>query len=97
MLLPGLYRAENDDSIYDQYRIDIRVKETEKSYIFTLEDFKSRYSGAHIEMFFSKSKRVVIRKDKGGHAMRIWSNSDFTIYPYQAGIPYWFRRLEETK
>lgn len=97
MLKPGLYTAENDDSIFDQYRIDIRVKETEKSYIFTLEDFKSRYSGAHIETLFSKSKRAVIKKDKGGHAMRIWSDSDFTIYPFQAGIPYWFRRVEEAR
>ena len=95
MLKPGIYVAENDDSIYDQYKITMEVKETEKSYIFHLVEFKSRYSGAHIEMLFKNSKRVVIRKDKGGHAMRVWSDRDFTIYPYQAGIPYWFKRIEE--
>lgn len=96
MLKPGIYLAENNDSIFDEYKITMEVKETEKSYIFQLVEFKSRYSAAHIEMLFKKSKRVVIRKYKGGHAMRIWSDEDFTFYPYQAGIPYWFKRVEET-
>ena len=95
MLKPGIYLAENNDSIFDEYKITMEVKETEKSYIFQLVEFKSRYSAAHIEMLFKKSKRVVIKKNKGGHAMRIWSDEDFTFYPYQAGIPYWFKRLEE--
>lgn len=95
MLKPGIYVAENGDSKYDQHKITMEVKETEKSYIFRLVEFKSRYSGAHIEMLFKNSKRVVIRKDKGGHGICIWSDSDFTLYPYQAGIPYWFKRIEE--
>lgn len=95
MLKPGIYLAENDESIWDSYKITMEVKETEKSYIFHLVEFKSRYSGAHIEMLFKNSKRVVIRKDKGGHGICIWSDSDFTLYPYQAGIPYWFKRIEE--
>lgn len=73
----------------------MEVKETEKSFIFHLAEFKSRYSGAHIETLFRNSKRVVIRKDKGGHAIQVWSDRDFTFYPYQAGIPYWFKRMEE--
>lgn len=93
-LISGLYKAVNNDSIYDAYEITMEVKETEKAYIFQLVDFQSRYSGAHIEMLFKKSKRVVIRKDKGGHAMRVWSDHDFTFYPYQAGVPYWFERIE---
>lgn len=92
-LTPGLYKAVNGDSIFDEYEITMQVKETEKSYIFQLVDFKSRYSAAHIEMLFKKSKRVVIRKDKGGHAMRVWSDHDFTIYPFQAGVPYWFEKV----
>lgn len=95
MLKPGIYLAENDESIWDSYKITMEVKETEKSYIFRLVEFKSRYSGAHIEMLFKNSKRVVIRKDKGGHGICIWSDSDFTLYPYQAGIPYWFKRIEK--
>lgn len=95
MLKPGIYLAENNDSIFDEYKLTMEVKETEKSYIFQLVEFKSRYGAAHIEMLFNKSKRVVIKKNKGGHAMQIWSDEDFTFYPYQAGIPYWFKRAEE--
>lgn len=68
MLKPGIYLAENDESIWDSYKITMEVKETEKSYIFRLVEFKSRYSGAHIEMLFKNSKRVVIRKDWAGTA-----------------------------
>ena len=30
-----------------------------------------------------------------GHAMRIWSDHDFTLYPYQAGIPFHFEWVGE--
>lgn len=97
MLKQGLYKAVNADAVcyMDEYEITIDVKETEKSYIFRLVEFISRYSGAHIEMLFKKSKRVVIQKNKGGHAMRVWSDHDFTFYPYQAGVPYWFKKVSE--
>ncbi len=73
------------------------VKETEKSFIFELLSFNSRYAGAHIEMLFAKSKKVIINKNKGGHAMRIWEDNCFTFYPYQAGVPYMFYLQEEKK
>lgn len=94
MLLPGQYIAEKTDYIWDSYRIKMEVKETEKSYIFSLIDFQSRYSGAHIAMLFSKSKRFLLRKNKGGHAIRVWNNKSFTLYPYQAGIPYLFEKID---
>lgn len=46
MLRQGLYIAENDESIWNAYTIEMRVKETEKSYIFELVEFKSRYAAA---------------------------------------------------
>lgn len=95
MLRQGLYIAENDESIWNAYTIEMRVKETEKSYIFELVEFKSRYAAAHIETLFSKSKRVVLRKNKGGHGMRVWGEDNFTFYPYQAGIPYYFELAKE--
>ena len=95
MLRQGLYVAENDDSIWNAYSIEMRVKETDKSYIFELVKFESRYAASHIETFFSKDKRVVLRKNKGGHAMRVWGDDNFTFYPYQAGIPYYFRLAKE--
>ena len=94
MLKQGLYKAVNNDSILDEYEITMQVKETEKAYIFRLVEFKSRYRGAHIEMLFKKSNRVVIGKDKGGHAMRVWSDNSFTFYPYQAGVPYVFDLID---
>lgn len=95
MLRQGLYIAENNESVWNAYTIEMRVKETDKSYIFELVNFKSRYGATHIETFFSKSKRVVLRKNKGGHAMRVWGEDDFTFYPYQAGTPYYFRLAKE--
>lgn len=91
MLKQGLYIAENDESIWNSYTIKLNVKETVKSYIFELIEFQSRYSGVHIEMLFKNSNRVVLRKNKGGHAMRVWGDDNFTFYPYQAGIPYFFK------
>ena len=65
MLRQGLYVAENDESIWNAYTIEMRVKETDKSYIFELVKLESRYAASHIETFFSKDKRVVLRKNKG--------------------------------
>ena len=95
MLKEGLYVSENHENALEAYTIKMHVKETEKSYIFTLIDFESRYSGAHIEMLFKNSKRFVLIKNRGGHALQIWGDDDFTFYPYQAGIPYYFKMIEE--
>lgn len=97
MLKEGLYISENHENALDAYTITMHVKETEKAYIFTLIDFESRYSAAHIEMLFKNSKRFVLRKSGGGHALQIWGDDDFTFYPYQAGIPYYFKMIEESK
>lgn len=78
MLKEGLYISENHENALDAYTIKMHVKETEKSYIFTLIDFESRYSAAHIEMLFKNSKRFVLRKNRGRHALRIWGDDDFT-------------------
>ena len=94
MLKQGIYKAENNDSIWDSYSVKMHVKETDKAYIFQLIDLDTLYSAAHIEMMFKRSKRFVLKKNRGGHAMRIWSDGDFTIYPYQAGIPYYFKLVE---
>ena len=90
----GIYKAEHNNSIFDKYRIVVNVRETEKSFIFELLEFDSVYSPAPMEEFFRKSKRVVLRKNKGGHAIRIWNYKNFTLYPFQAGIPFYFRLAE---
>ncbi|MFR1480652.1 MAG: hypothetical protein ACLSB9_35710 [Hydrogeniiclostridium mannosilyticum] len=94
MLKSGKYIAEHDNGIFDRYRIVMSVKETEKSYIFELLEYVSRYSPAQMDMLFDKSKRVKILKSKGGHAMRIWS--DMTLhFIHIAGIPFHFERVNE--
>lgn len=95
MLVAGLYKAENNDGILNQYTITMNVKETEKSYIFTLVEINSRYSASQMEYFFSKSKRVVMSKGRRGHAIRVWSNTDFTLYPFQVGVPFYFQLVNE--
>ena len=93
--LNGRYVAENRESIFSAYHIVMDVKETEKSYIMQLVAFKSRYSASHISLLFSKSKRVVLNKARGGHAVRKWGDGTFTFYPFQAGIPFYFERSKE--
>lgn len=90
MPLLGRYRAEDTDSMHSQYSITMDVKETDKSYIFCLVEFQSRYGASQMERLFEKSKRIVIRKNRGGHAIRIWNDNHFTFYPFQAGIPFYF-------
>lgn len=94
MLKTGLYVSKNDEGIFDAYTIKMKVRETEKSYIFELVSFDSQYSGVHMETFFKESKRAVLRKNKGGHAIRVWGDDNFTFYPYQAGTPYFFKIAE---
>ena len=97
MSLSGRYRAENNDDFLSHYYIVMDVKETDKSYILTLVELESRYSASHIQRLFSKSNRATIRKNRGGHAIRVWSDDDFTLYPFQAGIPFYFVKQREGK
>lgn len=96
MLKPGRYVAENNDNWIDRYRIVMEVKETEKSYCFKMVECDNRYGYDHIKMMFDGKERKTIRKDKPcSHAMLVWGDKNFTIYPFRAGIPFYFR-LEET-
>lgn len=94
MLKTGLYKAEHNDGIFDQYKIVMDVKETEKSYTFNLVEFDTRYSATQMEDLFRDSKKVIIRKNRGGHAMRVWDDESFTFYPYQAGVPFYFKLIK---
>ncbi len=97
MLQPGRYKAEQEGDMFHAYRYVIEVKETEKSYVLKLVEVVNRYADDQIEHIFDKNKRAVLRKDKPcRHAMRVWSDHDFTIYPFRVGVPFWFQR-EETK
>ena len=42
-MLNGIYQSEKDDNIWNQHKIVMDVKETEKSFVFRLIELKSRY------------------------------------------------------
>ena len=88
----GRYNAEQDNGVCDRYKIIVEFKETEKSYVFKLVELEGKYCPGQIEMFFKNSNKVIIRKNKGGHSMRIWSDEDFTLYPFQSGVPFYFKK-----
>lgn len=46
-------------------------------------------------MLFSKSNKVRVDKAKSQHAIRVWSDKNFTIYPLRAGIPFYFGLMNE--
>lgn len=96
MLATGLYRAENlDCNVYDRYQIDLQVKETPSSFIFTLIKFDSKYGALQIEDMFRNTNKVTIRKEKSRHAVRDWGDDSFTLYPYHVGVPYLFNKIVE--
>lgn len=95
MLLSGKYKAEHDGDVFHAYRYVMEVKETEKSYVFKLVEAVNRYADDQIEHIFGKNGRAVLRKDKPSrHAMRVWGDDSFTIYPFRVGVPFYFK-LEE--
>ena len=96
VLKAGLYKAEHTGDIFHAYRYVMEVKATEKSYIFRLMEKERRYAHDHLEVMFGSKSRIVISRNRPAGAMRVWSDHDFTIYPFQAGIPFYFQR-EETE
>lgn len=92
MLNAGIYVSENSDSLFSAYKIKIFVKETDKSYKLKLIEFDSRYAGDHMKLVFNDKGKATIEKDKSRHTIRIWGENDFTIYPFRAGIPFYFRK-----
>ena len=73
----------------------MEVVETPTTYRFQLLDLQSRYCADHIRLLFAVSNRFILRKNKGGHAIRDWGDGTFTLYPFQAGIPYYFVPIGE--
>ncbi len=96
MLKSGKYEAIVDDTVMENYHITIEVKETDKSYIFKMIENINHYGPDHFELLFKKSDRFVLRKDRPGHTMRVWDDRSFAIYPFQAGIPFYFQRVDST-
>ena len=97
MLKSGIYIAANESAIFtNNYEFIIEVEEKPKSYVFKFVR-KSGYCPSQIEMLFEDRDKVTIKKEKSLHSVSVWSEEDFTIYPYRAGIPIWFEYDENTK
>ena len=94
MLKRGIYRHSHEIEYVERtvYAGDIvlEVYETKTAFVLTLMEQQVRYDAPQIDDMFQKSKRVVIKKDGSKHAMRIWDDHSFTVYPYRAGVPYVF-------
>ena len=93
--LNGLYRCDKRSQLYHEHTT-IEVKETDKTYIFKLVDHNWRYSFGHVENMFKDKLRVVIKKNKSAHAIQRWNDGSFTLYPYRAGIPFYFAPIRTT-
>lgn len=91
MLKTGLYRAIKSGNQNNSYDITMKVKETDKSYVFELIDIHSEYEAVHIEQLFEKSKRKTIKKNKSGHGIDVMDIDWFVFYPFQIGVPYLFK------
>lgn len=91
MLKSGRYKAEQDGDVFHAYRYVMEARETEKSYIFKMLEVENKYADDQIETMFGGKNRVVLPKDKPcRHAMQVWSDHDFTVYPFRVGVPFYF-------
>lgn len=95
MLKSGRYESKKEPNSLDSYDIIVSVKETEKAYKLTLEKMEAYCSPSHIEMLFKDSNSITICKNKNHHAINEWSDGTFTIYPFRAGIPFYFEPVED--
>lgn len=95
--LAGTYRLEKDIDRWDGYGADIKVKETEKSYIFELVEMRGRYIPGLLEMLFKDGKRVTIRKENSSHCVNKCDegNDWFVIYPARMGKPFLFEKISD--
>ena len=86
---------------YTQYEYDkpighilIDMTETNKSYKIKLIENTTYLDYDHFINLFKNGDTVFIGKANSPHAVRIWEDGDFTIYPNRAGIPFWFQKIE---
>lgn len=94
-MISGIFRTLHERGEYD---ITVRIKETEKAYTFELIENNSRFSPAHLDMMFSKAKRISVKKEKSPHYIEFFNDGEnFVIYPYRAGIPFLFEIVVDNK
>lgn len=85
-MLSGRYQL-NDRQVF------IHVKETEKSFSFRLLDRQSRYLDPPLDDFFKNGTGKIL-KSGSKHAICVWSDESFTLYPYRVGVPFLFHKID---
>ena len=88
-MLSGLYKL-NDQDVF------VRVKETNASFIFQLVSCSRRFLDPPLDGFFKQDK-TTIKKSGSKHAVQIWSDGYFTLYPFRVGVPFVFSPCADNK
>ena len=90
MLRQGLYVAENDENIWNAYRIEMRVKETEKSYI--LNSSISRVGTAHLRWkTFLESQKINPEEKQGWPCHESVGRGQFHLLSLSGGYTILFQ------
>lgn len=94
-LLPGVYKYEDRDSYTNRGEILLSVQDRGESLRLQLISNTMRFSPGHIDMLFKNKKSVMVKKEHGPHAINFVGDNWFCIYPYRAGIPFAFEKMED--
>lgn len=74
-------------------RILLFVKETKHTFILTLKENSVRYDAPQIDDMFFYRDTLIINKEKSQHALVVHADNEFTLFPYQIGEIYAFKRF----
>lgn len=95
MLKEGYYITENlnEPIPTNEYCLVVYLKETEKTIKMEKLRMFGYFDGGMDSLF--KKDVVTIKKNKSPHTRIMWDDSSFTLYPYQSGVPFYFRKLDD--
>ena len=95
MLKSGDYRCEVikyfDKTPLLAGTITLEVTETTKMFYLTLKSFDVKYDAPQIEDMFREKDSIKINKFGSKHAIQVWGDEDFTLYPHRVSVPYHFK------
>lgn len=97
MLKDGYYIYTKCQDDCGQFgNIILKVKTTDKSYIFELIENTDYYFVPHLDMLFKDKTKITISRVKpSAHAINTsLTNNWFCLYPCRAGVPYCFERIK---
>ena len=93
-LKSGVYKYVFDSDYSWRYgEVIIILRNLPKSYEFNLIKNTVRYDAPQIDDMFRDKRIIRIKKDYSPHALNIWGEENFTLYPYRVGVPYYFEMV----